>query len=87
LREQVFNLKFSIRRKSDEKAQIEHHMKKQIDSARRDVARRKREAECEKTNKEIYDDYFVHKNFANRHRANDVHKRTKKIDVNEFESQ
>jgi hypothetical protein len=40
-----------MRRKSDEEAQIEHHMKKQIDSARRDVARHRREAECEKANK------------------------------------
>ncbi len=38
LRKQAFDLKFSMRRKSDEEAQIEHHMKKQIDSARRNVA-------------------------------------------------
>ncbi len=37
--------------KSDEKAQIEHHMKKQIDSARRNVARHRRETKCEKANK------------------------------------
>jgi hypothetical protein len=40
-----------MRRKNDEEAQIEHHMKKQIDSAHRDVAKHKREAECERTNK------------------------------------
>jgi hypothetical protein len=40
-----------MRRESDEEAQIEHHMKKQIDFARRDVAKHKREAKCERTNK------------------------------------
>ncbi len=44
-------LKLSMRRKNDEEAQIKHHMKKQIDSARRNAARHKREAECEKANK------------------------------------
>jgi hypothetical protein len=40
-----------MRRKNDEEAQIEHYMKKQIDFARRDVARHKCEVECEKANK------------------------------------
>ncbi len=75
-----------MRRKNDEEAQIEHHMKKLIDSARRDVAWHKREAECEKTNKWIFDDYFVHKDLAD-YRANDVYKWIKEIDVDEFESQ
>jgi hypothetical protein len=75
-----------MRRENDQEAQIEHHMKKQIDFARRDVARYKRDAECKEMNKSIYDDYFIHKNFAN-YRANDVYKRTKKIDINELEFQ
>jgi hypothetical protein len=66
-----------MRRKNDEKAQIEHHIKKQIDSARRNVAKHKREIECEKTNKWVFDDYFVYKNLAD-YRANDVYKWTKK---------
>jgi hypothetical protein len=61
-------------------------MKKQIDSARRNVARHKCEVECKKTNKWIYDDYFVHKDLAN-HQTNDIYKWTKEIDVNESESQ
>jgi hypothetical protein len=61
-------------------------MKKQIDFARRNVAKHKREAEYEKANKWIFDDYFVHKNLAD-YRANDVYRWTRKIDVNEFESQ
>jgi hypothetical protein len=61
-------------------------MKKQIDFARRDVARHKREIECDKTNKWIFDDYFVYRNLAD-YRVNDVYKWTRKIDVNESESQ
>jgi hypothetical protein len=75
-----------MRRKNDEEAQIEHHMKKQIDFARRDVARHKREAECERANKWIFDDYFVHRDLAD-YRTNDVYKWIKEIDVNESESQ
>jgi hypothetical protein len=62
-----------MRRKNDEEAQIEHHMKKQIDSTRRNVAKYKREIECEKTNKWIFDNYFVHKNLAD-YQTNDVYK-------------
>jgi hypothetical protein len=72
-------------RKNDEKTQIEHYMKKQIDFARRNVAKRKREIEYKKTNKWFYRDYFVHRNLVN-HRANDVYKWTNEIDVNESES-
>jgi hypothetical protein len=75
-----------MRRKSDEEAQIEHHMKKQIDSARRDVAKHRRETECERANKWIFDDYLVHRNFAD-YRANDVYRWTREIDANESESQ
>ncbi len=62
-----------MRRKNDEKAQIEHHMKKQIDSARRNVARHKHEAKCEKANKWVFDDFLVHINLAD-YQANDVYK-------------
>jgi hypothetical protein len=75
-----------MRRKSDEEAQIEHHIKKQIDFARRDVAKHRREAKCEKVNKWVFDDYFVHKDLAN-YRANDVYRWTREIDANEFEFQ
>jgi hypothetical protein len=74
-----------MRRKSDEEAQIEYYMKKQIDFARRNVAWHKREAKCERTNKWIFDDYFVHRNLAD-YRANDVYRWTRKIDVDEFKS-
>ncbi len=61
-------------------------MKKQIDFARRDVAKHKREAERERANRMIFDDYFVHRDLAD-HRANDVYRRTREIDANESESQ
>jgi hypothetical protein len=72
--------------KNDEQTSIEHHMKKQINSARREVARRKREIKCEKTNKWFYDNYFVHRDLAD-HWASDIYKWTRKIDVNVFECQ
>ncbi len=40
-----------MRRENDEETQIEHYMKKQIDFARSNIAKYKREIECEKTNK------------------------------------